>query len=256
MQSPLEKAESGIQDLIEKGLGRFSRSNLVTLLGQQMVSEIRDLTRDETGSLRLAPDHFVIHANAKTWDRLNKDPRWAEKCRVVVEKEVLSSGVTFQSPLRIDPVVDAKVDEREFQIECRWQSDTLHETRAMRTAAQNDPLQESAQSGGSLIVNGENFLLDQPVINIGRRESNDLVIQDARVSRTHAQVKISAGKATLYDLDSTGGTYVNNQRIRSRILKPGDVISLAGCLLIYNQDGDLSATDQVSAGNFNQGPSE
>ncbi len=37
-------------------------------------------------------------------------------------------------------------------------------------------------------------------------------------------------------LESSGGTFINGQRIHQSILYPGDVISLAGVNLIFGQD--------------------
>jgi hypothetical protein len=247
MASPLQKAESALQNLFETKLGSFSRSSLVTTLAEIAIAEMRDLTRNESGSLRFAPDQFVIHANTKTWKRLNRDPQWMEKLKQALEKEARDSGITFQSALRIDPVTDEKMEGNDFSVECNWQADTLHHTKTLK---QSDVLPNDLPRDTNrvlLIVGGKEFILDRPVINLGRRETNDLVIDDKRVSRSHAQIRITEGSATIYDLDSTGGTFVNNNRVRSLGLKPGDVISLAGYLLIFNRENDLSRTDKVAA---------
>jgi pSer/pThr/pTyr-binding forkhead associated (FHA) protein len=96
-----------------------------------------------------------------------------------------------------------------------------------------------------LIADGKEVLLRGPVFNLGRRETNDLVIRDWRVSRLHAQIRIADGNITIFDLDSTGGTFVNNNRVRSQALKAGDVISLGGYPLIFNNDTDLNRTDKI-----------
>jgi pSer/pThr/pTyr-binding forkhead associated (FHA) protein len=65
---------------------------------------------------------------------------------------------------------------------------------------------------------------------------NQLVIDDPRVSRNHAQLRAIKGRFVLFDLNSTGGTFVNGQRTSQTVLYPGDVISLAGVALIFGQD--------------------
>jgi pSer/pThr/pTyr-binding forkhead associated (FHA) protein len=88
-----------------------------------------------------------------------------------------------------------------------------------------------------LIVNGtETFPLTGSVVNIGRRETNQLVINDPRVSRNHAQLRAVHGVYILFDLNSTGGTYVNGMRVYQQNLQAGDVISLAGVALVYGED--------------------
>ena len=94
----------------------------------------------------------------------------------------------------------------------------------------NQPIPKNA----FLIVEGDQvFSLDRALINIGRRSDNQLVIDDPRVSRAHAQVRVIAGQFVLFDLQSKGGTSVNGRRIERAVLSPGDVISLAGVPLLF-----------------------
>jgi pSer/pThr/pTyr-binding forkhead associated (FHA) protein len=87
------------------------------------------------------------------------------------------------------------------------------------------------------IFNGTQIIpLTKPVINIGRRLDNQVVIDDPRVSRNHAQVRIVKGRFVLFDLNSSGGTFINGQRASQSVLYPGDVVSLAGVTLIFGQD--------------------
>ena len=79
------------------------------------------------------------------------------------------------------------------------------------------------------------FPLTESVINIGRRLGNTLVIDDNRVSRAHAQLRAINGRYVLFDLNSSGGTFINGRKTTQAIVYPGDVISLAGVDLIYGQ---------------------
>jgi len=85
------------------------------------------------------------------------------------------------------------------------------------------------------------------VLNIGRREDNHLVTDDPRVSRTHAQLRAVRGVYYLFDLNSTGGTFVNGEAVMRWPLKPGDVISLAGFPIIYGQDASPDLPVQPGA---------
>jgi pSer/pThr/pTyr-binding forkhead associated (FHA) protein len=96
-----------------------------------------------------------------------------------------------------------------------------------------------------LIVNGaEVYPLKKKIVTIGRMQDNDLVIQEVRISRYHAQLRASKGQYLLVDLQSTGGTSVNGEKIRQVALFPGDVISFAGVPVIYGQSPVAQIQDE------------
>ena len=68
---------------------------------------------------------------------------------------------------------------------------------------------------------------------IGRDPQNDVVLDDRRVSRKHAEVRLRLGRYTLYDLQSTNGTYVNGRRVAEMVLSDGDRISIGGVELQF-----------------------
>jgi len=73
---------------------------------------------------------------------------------------------------------------------------------------------------------GATFTLEGDQLNIGRDSSNEIVINDAEVSRRHARLTFQGGKYVLEDLGSTNGTFVNGQRLAGpRVLKAGEVVS-------------------------------
>jgi len=68
---------------------------------------------------------------------------------------------------------------------------------------------------------------------IGRDAQNDLVVDDRRVSRKHAEIRLRLGRYTLYDLQSTNGTFVNGRRVAEVVLSNGDRINLGGVELLF-----------------------
>jgi hypothetical protein len=69
---------------------------------------------------------------------------------------------------------------------------------------------------------------------IGRDPQNDIVLDDRRVSRKHAEVRLRLGRYTLYDLQSTNGTYVNGRRVAEIVLSDGDRIAIGGVELLFH----------------------
>jgi len=61
---------------------------------------------------------------------------------------------------------------------------------------------------------------------IGREEGNDLVLEDASISRVHAKFMHDASGWSIVDLNSTNGVYINNAKVKEMPIKSGDVIVL------------------------------
>jgi len=81
------------------------------------------------------------------------------------------------------------------------------------------------------------FDLGGPLISIGRGGENDLILDDAQVSRHHAQLTLHQGAYSLTDMGSTNGSYVNGQRISEIALGPGDIIEVGGTRIEFQARG-------------------
>ncbi len=68
--------------------------------------------------------------------------------------------------------------------------------------------------------------LNKDVFEIGRMETNDLVLNDFGISRKHASIVRKGDKFFIQDKGSRNGTLVNNLKIHEAELKTGDVITL------------------------------
>lgn len=79
-------------------------------------------------------------------------------------------------------------------------------------------------------------------LTIGRGESVAARLADPHVSRTHCRVEVDQGRFCLHDAGSSGGTFVNNQRITRHELKPGDVIRMGGTELRFQLEGAPDAS--------------
>jgi hypothetical protein len=73
-------------------------------------------------------------------------------------------------------------------------------------------------------------------VAIGRQEG-DLVVEDPEVSRRHAVLRRSGGSVVVEDLDSTNGTFVNGERIRTPMtVGPGDQVRVGRTTLEIEPD--------------------
>lgn len=87
------------------------------------------------------------------------------------------------------------------------------------------------------------FLLDKEVMTIGRKEDNDIRIENLAVSGHHARILTIFEDSFLEDLSSTNGTYVNGKAIDKHPLKHGDVIVIGKHELQYVNDSKQFGDD-------------
>lgn len=64
---------------------------------------------------------------------------------------------------------------------------------------------------------------------------SDLALEDAQMSRTHFEIRLTDGFYILHDLKSRNGTFLNNDQnpIEERLLKAGDVIQAGASLFVF-----------------------
>lgn len=132
-------------------------------------------------------------------------------------------------------------------------SDTL-ERRLDIVVTQGTP-----SPGGSflLVVAGENagklFPLNKPVLMIGRSPNADIRINEKAVSHHHARLHIDNGVCTLRDLESTNGTFVNNELIASSVrLRGGDAVGVGSTTFTYLAGSDTSSDQTIQLRNQQQ----
>lgn len=80
------------------------------------------------------------------------------------------------------------------------------------------------------------ILLGSVTLTMGRAQDNQLVIHDAKVSAHHAEIHLEKHGHSIIDLESTNGTFLNEQRLepnRPYRLQPLDMIRLGGATFTY-----------------------
>jgi pSer/pThr/pTyr-binding forkhead associated (FHA) protein len=86
---------------------------------------------------------------------------------------------------------------------------------------------------------------DEP-LTVGRGEDADVQIADAQLSRSHFRIRCEEGKYIVADLDSSSGTMLNDERVASAALKPGDMIRAGASRFYYDVGVDTFIQTQVS----------
>ncbi len=98
---------------------------------------------------------------------------------------------------------------------------------------------------------GKKFSLNKSAMKIGKRDTNDIVLKDTTVSRSHMEVKYLEDRFLLRDLESTNGTFVNGTRVKEAYLEPGDLIKVGNTSLefvAYDEKVRVEPADRDSFG--------
>jgi hypothetical protein len=235
MRSRLDQIEARLQSFIESSLYILPGGRKQDTLAYQLTAAIERAVIQEAKGEIVARNLFRVRlhpANLNVWA---SNPGLTDSLLQVLIDSAREVGVEFISiptlQMQADPNLTLETIEIDsFYLEKRVEQTGVFVTREGKQAV--DPRPDQA----FLIVNGITIPLSLPVINIGRREDNQIILDDPRVSRSHAQLRAVKGHYILFDLNSTGGSYVNGIRVARQLLNPGDVISLAGYPVIYGEE--------------------
>ena len=239
----LLELEARLQSLIEVDLMSFlPGTRLEDVIIQKLAAALdTQLNSGQKGGTSV-PDVFTVIVHPTTAEKL-RDYRLIEtliRSLLVVGEE---AGYRFSNRPTITISPDESLSINDARVLTSHSLSSITDTLSPPGTTQEliPPIRMTGNA--FLIVDGVKvFSLLQPVINIGRRMDNQLVIDDPRISRNHAQLRIINGRYVVFDLNSTGGTFVNGQRTSQSVIYPGDVISLAGVALVFGQDNPLPHT--------------
>ena len=94
-------------------------------------------------------------------------------------------------------------------------------------------------SGSALLISrrgpveGSRFLLDVDLTTAGRSEKADILLDDATVSRRHAEFIRRDRRFFVRDVGSLNGTYLNRERVDEAPLSRGDEIQIGKFRLTF-----------------------
>ena len=213
---------------------------------------IRTMEAHQTISLSktFVPNSYVVSLSATDFAQFEQYRRRLERD---LAEAVLSAARERNFTLLDFPSVEIERDDDvapgDIRVSCALVDASGDEVEA-------DPKSLGAvESGHTMVLDREKLLRERPrapkasvevtsgerssvqlgpePLLIGRDQQNDVVLDDPRVSRKHAEIRLRLGRYTLYDLQSTNGTYVNGRRVAEVVLNDGDRISVAGLDLIF-----------------------
>lgn len=208
------------ENAVERGVnGAFSRVFRSGIKAVDVTSAIRRAMDDSAQALSsertIAANHFTVYAAPADLDSLSADLEilCVEFAQQATE-HAGASGFALLGPVTVAFEADPAQQPGRLRVEA---------TNKRGSAA---PATASAPSPEHPIidVNGEKWLLTEPVTVIGRGSEADIVVDDTGVSRRHLELRITPTGVIATDLGSTNGTFVEGHRIDAATLLDGNRI--------------------------------
>jgi len=81
------------------------------------------------------------------------------------------------------------------------------------------------------------IVLEKPVTVIGRGADCDLRIPVENCSRRHCEIRIEDDLVFVKDLQSSNGTYINNEKVSETQIEPGDTMLIGPVTIGFRIDG-------------------
>jgi len=86
----------------------------------------------------------------------------------------------------------------------------------------------------------QEFAISKSEITVGRSQINDIVVEDTKMSRTHARFEFNdQGEVKVIDAESTNGVRVNGIKVDEAMIKPGDSVQIGGSEILYERLPDV-----------------
>ncbi len=248
--SVLKSLESKIAGLVE---GTFSRAFRSEVRPVEIARKLaREMEEHQSVSLSrtYVPNEYRVYLSPSDRERFAD---YEDALASELTGYLLEHARRERLVLMSRPVVEFETDDRlglgEFGIQTRVVSppqeaeqppvsEEAGRTMVYSTAGRvAEPLEERARSrqhSALLLMGGKRLVVGSAGVTMGRSRQNDILVDDANVSRTHAEIRPRGGSWVLSDLGSTNGSRLNGRRLEgSEVLKPGDEIELGTTVIRF-----------------------
>ena len=237
MRKLLQSIEDKLRYLLEEKLDRLIFPGVSSSLSYTLIELIESEIEKQGGNCEVCmPDLITLKVSSERWEAWQESLPLLDEVSSVLQESWHEQGYEIRKKPVIQLVQSPDLSNNQIRVET---DHTIDEKTSRQTALQKltrEPLEDALPKDACLIIaDKEPFFLNKPVINIGRRSSNDLVLDDPMVSRDHIQLRADSGRFYLFDLGFKAGTTINNFRASNVALKPGDVIQIGQTRMIYNQ---------------------
>lgn len=242
---PLARVENLIRRVVEEPFTWLGGSALDPF---QLASH---LTRqyEHAGAQDEAPTRFTIYVNPDDFGEIERElPAFQQQVADYVVLMARRRGFELTDAPTIQIEARAEEATRSAHVVAHFDTPNSPSETAVLAMGDSGAIHEAIRAADAfLIIQGrQHIALDQPVMRIGRRVDNDIVLDAPSISRQHAQIRWRQRYFVLYDVSGQGRTLVNGVRVQEHVLRPGDVIALSDILFVYGEGRDEPGAANVA----------
>jgi hypothetical protein len=239
MKSPLERLEASFKELFEgkSSIQEWTKDQPAAI--RSLLLEIDRFLASSSSHSDTLSCQFVYYVNQDDFLVYGSESDMESMVSKVMNTLAAGHGISFPQNPTVKFVIKRSLLPGQVEIKSvrtKNQTDGTGSYTAHTSPAQS-PEAETVEKAALLLADETIIYLSGPVTNLGRKSNNHIIFDDLRISRNHAQIRHIYEDYVLFDTGSSGGTFVNGERINQWKLKPGDVISLAGVKLIFSLEG-------------------
>jgi hypothetical protein len=241
--SLLSRWEKRLESLVEGLFARTFKGPLHPIEIARQLGRAMDEGQTPSVSRTYVPNAFAVVLNPQDHAGLaGFQEALVTELVAYLQEHAASRKYTLVGPLQIDIQSSEGVEPGKIQMQSRAVSGLSAAAEEPKEVADTRVYRISGAPRQALlaVVEGEprgaTVSLAARAVVLGRREGCDVVIPDPNVSRQHLRVARTAEGMLVVDLNSTNGTFVNGERVRRHLLRPGDRIRIGMTALEYREE--------------------
>ncbi|MCA9979411.1 MAG: DUF3662 domain-containing protein [Anaerolineales bacterium] len=243
----ISRFEAMAQRLIEGSFSRFFGGRMA----QQEIANRLMRAMEESYEHGQVATHYDVYLHPDDYQAVN-EPGVEDRLSNYLVQLAQRVGLLLPERPTVTLVVEENLRKRTIHVATRQNNAQQRPTQQLQRSEVADAL-ETVKAIRKLdaffIIDGRQHVpLDQPLVTLGRRTDNDIILNSPSVSRKHAQVRWRSGHFVIYDLGSNMGTQVNGTDMVECVLHPGDVIRLSDVSLIYGEGATTQARRKLRQG--------
>jgi hypothetical protein len=254
----LRAIEQKIEALFEGVFGRAFRTNVQPVeLARKLAKEMDD-HRTVSVSRVYVPNEYTVYLSTSDHEQFTgyQSSLVGELEEYLVEHAKRESYALLTPP-RVLLEVDDDLDVGEFGIATRMvqprqgakrvaeepegQAESgatmIYKPRSAPAAVAEDaPPPEVDREVASLAWDDQTMRIEKRRVLLGRSRECDIQVEDANVSRRHAELRQEGSSYWIVDLDSTNGVEVNGQRVTRAKLSSGDSFTVGSTEITFTTE--------------------